>query len=215
MKKKIGVLGGTFDPVHCSHLELAETAQSEFDLNKILFIPSAVPPHKIETRVTSFEHRVRMVEIACETRDTYKCNPIEGELPKPSYTIDTIKALLAGMDRGNTLYFIVGCDAFLDILTWKSYAEILDLVSLLVSKRKGVDETELYDLATILEYNSSDRYIWSSRKGNKDICFLKHTPAYISSTMVKKYINKEVIMKNIIPKGVAEYIHNNNLYSLR
>jgi len=214
VKQKIGVLGGTFDPVHCSHLELAETAQSEFNLNKILFIPSAVPPHKIETRVTSFEHRVRMVEIACETRETFECNSIEGELPKPSYTIDTIKALLAGMDRRNRLYFIIGCDAFLEILTWKSYGEILQLVSLLVSKRKGVDEAELYDLASTLEYNSSDRSVWSSKKGNKDICFLKHTPAYLSSTMVKKYINKELIMKNVIPKEVAEYISKNNLYSL-
>lgn len=214
MKQKIGVLGGTFDPVHSSHLELAETAQSECSLDKILFVPSAVPPHKIGTQVLSFEHRVRMVEIACKYRLTFECSSIEGEMAKPSYTIDTIKALLADMDRGHTLYFIIGCDAFLDILTWKSYAEILHLVSLIVSKRKGVDENKLSDLSISLGYSTDDKSVWSSRSGNKDICFLKQTPAYLSSTMVKKFINNKRTMKKIIPEEVAEYIRENSLYSL-
>lgn len=212
MNRKIGVLGGTFDPVHFSHLELAEAAQIEFSLDKILFVPSAVPPHKIKNKVISFEHRVRMVEIACKSRLTFECNSIEGAMAKPSYTIDTIKAL-TGMGRGQTLYFIIGCDAFLDILTWKSYAEILHLVSLIVSRRKGVDEEKLSDLATTLGYNSADRSVWSSRRGKKDIYFLNQTPAYISSTMVRKYINDERVMTKIIPEEVAEYIREKGLYS--
>jgi len=213
VKLKVGVLGGTFDPVHCSHLQLAEAARSEFQLDKILFIPSAVPPHKIKTEVTSFQHRFRMVEIACGLYKTFECNSIERDMPKPSYTVDTIKALLADMDEKNVLYFIIGCDAFLDILTWKSYGEILRLVSLLVSRRKGVDETRLTDLAAVLGYNITNKSIWCGKKGNKDICFLKQIPAYLSSTMVKKYIENDMMTKSIIPAKVIEYIRQNNLYS--
>ncbi len=213
MKHKIGILGGTFDPVHSSHLELAEAAQSEFSLDKVLFIPAAVPPHKITTRVTPFKHRVRMVEIACELYGSFECSSIEGEMAKPSYTIDTIKSLLSGMGQKNRLYFIIGSDAFLDILTWKSYGEILRLVSLLVSRRRGVDESRLSDLARVLEYNSADRSVWTGKTGYKDICFLGQSPSYLSSTMVKKFIDDDLMMKKIIPDRVAEYIKKNKLYS--
>jgi len=215
VKQKTGILGGTFDPVHFSHLELAEAAQSEFDLDRVLFVPAAVPPHKIETEVTSFEHRVRMVEIACELHRTFECCSIEGKMSKPSYTVDTLKAMLADMGQENTLYFIIGSDAFLDVLTWKSYREILCLVSLLVSRRRGVDETKLSELAAVLSYNSSNRSVWSGKRGTKDIYFLKQTPAYLSSTLVKKYIGDEEMMKEIIPEKVAAYISHNKLYSLR
>ena len=212
MKQKIGVLGGTFDPVHTSHLELAAAAQSEFNLNRVIFVPSAAPPHKMAARVSSFEHRVRMVEIACKLSQTFDCNPLEGQMPAPSYTIDTIKSLLSELGQENTLYFIVGCDAFLDILTWKSYREILNLVSILVSRRKGVDETELVDLARILDYNIIKKSIWSSSKGDKNIHFLKRVPADLSSTMIKKYLYNDLIVGKNIPKKVAEYIRENSLY---
>ena len=214
MKQKTGVLGGTFDPVHLSHLKLAEVAQSEFNLDRVLFVPAAVPPHKVEAQVTSFEHRVRMVEIACEAHATFECSTIEGTLRKPSYTVDTLKALLAEMGQENALYFIIGSDAFLDILTWKSYREILRLTPLLVSRRKGVDETRFSELAAILAYNSSNRSVWVGKKGSKNICFLKQTPAYLSSTLVKKYIGDEKMIKDIIPKKVAEYIRVNKIYPL-
>lgn len=212
MKQKTGILGGTFDPVHFSHLELAEAAQSEFNLDRVLFVPAAVPPHKNGAEVTSFEHRVRMVEIACKEHSTFECSTIEDQLCKPSYTVDTLKALLSEMGKENSLYFIIGCDAFLDILTWKSYREILRLVPLLVSRRKGVDVTRLSELAAILAYDSTDRSTWVGVNGSQNICFLKQTPAYLSSTLVKKYIGDEKKMKGIIPEKVAEYIKMNKLY---
>ena len=212
MKKKIGVLGGTFDPVHTSHLELAEAARREYGLDKILFIPAAVPPHKRETAVTSFEHRVRMLEIACESSDFFECNIIEGELPKPSYTLDTLRALQSRMGKESTFYFIIGCDAFLDILTWKSYREILQLVSIIVSKREGVEEKKMADLAFILGYNITNESSWSGSKGNKDICFLKKTPPELSSTFIRKNIRDNRIIAGTIPEKVVEYIETNTLY---
>lgn len=212
MKQKVGLLGGTFDPVHSSHIELAETAQQEYRLDRIIFIPSAVPPHKVASQVTSFAHRVRMLEIVCADFETFECSEIEGELAKPSYTIDTLKALLAKTGQGNELSFIIGCDAFLDILTWKSYKEVVKIVTLIVSKRKGIDEKKLAGIASVLGYNRTTKALWSGRKGCKDIRFLKQTPADLSSTFIKSHMDNELIIKNNIHRKVIEYIKTNGLY---
>jgi len=193
-------------------MELAATAQQEYCLEKIVLIPSAAPPHKAASEITSFAHRVRMLEIACADFETFECSTIEGELAKPSYTIDTLKALITRMGQCNKLYFIIGCDAFLDILTWKSYREVVSLVTLIVSKRKGTDEKQLSSLAHILEYDRTNKALWSSRRGCKDIIFLKQTPADLSSTFIKNHINNELIVRNTIPRKVIEYIKTNRLY---
>jgi len=215
VEKKIGVLGGTFDPVHASHLALAEAAQREYCLDKILFVPAAVPPHKDDNQLTSFEHRVRMLEIACDCSEAFECNPIEGLLAKPSYTIDTLKALLDDAGQNSIFYFVIGCDAFLDILTWKSYREVLRLVSLIVSKRMGVDENELVRLAGELAYDSTNDFVWFNKENKKNIYFLKKIPAEISSTFIKMNITNYTILKKTIPEKVVEYIRRNGLYMSR
>lgn len=212
MKQRVGIFGGTFDPAHSSHFELAATAQKEYRLDRIIFIPAAVPPHKTVSEITSFLHRVRMLEIACADHDTFECSTIEGTLAKPSYTIDTLKALLARMGEENKLYFIIGCDAFLDILSWKSYKEVVCLVTLIVSKRKGTDEKQLASLADILEYKRTSKSLWSSRSGGKNIFFLQQTPADLSSTFIKHNINNDLIVKDTISKKIIEYIRLNGLY---
>ncbi len=214
MKQKVGILGGTFDPVHTSHLELAEAARKEYGLTKILFIPAAVPPHKRGSKVTSFEHRLRMLEIACESSVFFECSSIEGELPRPSYTVDTLKALQSGMGKEYTFYFIIGVDAFLDIPTWKSYREIVQLVSLIVSKREGIDEKELANLAHSLGYKNTNGSVWIGSKGSRDICFLKKTPADISSTSIRQTIRDNQITSGTIPGKVIEYIKTHNLYAI-
>jgi len=212
LKQKTGILGGTFDPVHNGHLVLAVEARRECGLDRILFIPSAVPPHKSAAEVTSFKHRVKMLDIACALYPSFKCSSIEGELPKPSYTIDTLKALQSRMGEDCIFYFIIGCDAFLEISTWKSYRKIMQLVSFIVSKRKGTDEKKLADLANHLDYNIISDFIWSGPHGTKKICFLRTIPPNISSTSIRKNIGDNQVTAGTIPRKVIEYIRTHNLY---
>ena len=212
MKERIGILGGTFDPVHTGHLVLADEARGEYELDRILFIPAAVPPHKPAAEVTSFKHRVRMLEIACEFYPSFTCSSIEKGLPEPSYTIDTVKALQSDMGVGYIFFFIIGCDAFLEILTWKSYRKLVQLVSFIVSKRKGTDEKHLATLADHLEYTIISDSLWIGDHGKETIRFLKTIPPDISSTSIRKKIRNDQITAGTIPEKVIEYIKTNNLY---
>ncbi|MBW2658577.1 MAG: nicotinate (nicotinamide) nucleotide adenylyltransferase [Deltaproteobacteria bacterium] len=212
MKQKTGILGGTFDPVHNGHLVLADEARRECGLDSILFIPAAVPPHKKAAEVTSFEHRVSMLQIACSLFPSFRCSSIEGGLPEPSYTIDTLKVLLSRMGEKNKYFFIIGCDAFLEIPTWKSYRNVVQLVSFIVSKRKGSDENKLADLAVHLGYTVKDSFTWIGPSGNREIRFLRTVPPDISSTTIRKKIRDNQITAGTIPEKVIEYIKANNLY---
>ena len=124
--RKIGLLGGTFDPIHYGHLQLAESALVECKLDKVVFIPSALPPHKNGAVITSFRHRLAMLSLAGQGFNGFECNAIEGDLPKPSYTIDTLRELLKHYKSDCQLYFMIGADAFLDYfnleITSKTFA---------------------------------------------------------------------------------------------
>ena len=130
---RIGLLGGTFDPVHTGHLQLAEAALREGNLDQVLFIPSASPPHKVGTPITSFAHRLAMLELVSKRNPRFACSGIEGDLPAPSYTIDTLRVLGGLFPEETKFFFIIGIDAFLDFATWKSYRDILRLVNIVIA----------------------------------------------------------------------------------
>jgi len=208
---KIGLLGGTFDPVHNGHLQLAESALKEYRLDKVIFIPSAQPPHKTDTSVTSFSHRIAMLSLAGQGIDNFECSAIEGTLPKPSYTIDTLRELLKNYQTDCTLYFIIGADAFLDILTWKSYQEVLQTVHILISGRIGYKSVQLFDLLKRLGYRPNDNS-WTGNIAQKDIYLLKKTPEEHSSSTIRALIEKGESVHRLIPRAVFDYIQKNKLY---
>jgi nicotinate-nucleotide adenylyltransferase len=208
---KIGFLGGTFDPVHFGHLQLAASVLEECGLDKIVFIPSAEPPHKDGATVTSFEHRVAMLELVGEGRSDFECNAIEGLLPKPSYTIDTLKVLRNQYDGKSRLFFIIGADAFLDIETWKSYQEIPRMVEIILSKRKGILTTKIHGLLRKLGYTEYQN-CWRGEDDKRDICILKSTPVDLSSSRIRTMIRSGKPIQHMMPESVIDYIITHTLY---
>jgi nicotinate-nucleotide adenylyltransferase len=209
--RKIGLLGGTFDPIHYGHLQLAESALVECKLDKVVFIPSAQPPHKNGAVITSFRHRLAMLTLAGQGINGFECNAIEGELAKPSYTIDTLRELLKHYKSDCQLYFMIGTDAFLDILTWKSPQKLLHSVNFILSRRKGYKGAQLSDLLKKLGYTSSDGS-WYGNDGKKDIYILEKIPEDISSSEIRTKIRQGESVQGLLPKLVIEYIQKHKLY---
>jgi len=210
-EEKIGLFGGTFDPVHLGHMQMAEAAMKEFDLDRIAFIPSAQPPHKDTTTISSFAHRVTMLEIACAEKSCFEFNTIEDKLPAPSYTIDTLMVLFEHFGHQSQLFFLIGTDAFLEILTWKEYEKILKLINIIIAPRRGADQSPLADLLFRLGYsNQGDR--WVGEGGLKDICFLRAIPDAISSSAIRDKIRLGEDCSRLMPNKVFDYIKSHRLY---
>jgi nicotinate-nucleotide adenylyltransferase len=132
----VALLGGTFDPIHNAHLEIARAAADRFSLERVLFIPAASPPHKNNAAIASYDDRVRMVELACAGDPRFEVSRIE-EGPGPSYSILTIEKLKAhGFD---SISFIIGADAFREIRSWYRWQDVLASVSFIVVTRPGAD----------------------------------------------------------------------------
>jgi nicotinate-nucleotide adenylyltransferase len=131
----IGILGGTFNPIHLGHLRAAEEVREEQGLDEMWFVPAALPPHKQPAVLVSAAHRLRMVELAVRGVPGFRVSSIELERSGPSYTIDTLTAIRAQVGVGTRLVFVLGSDAFAELHTWKRYAEIFGACDLVVVAR--------------------------------------------------------------------------------
>jgi nicotinate-nucleotide adenylyltransferase len=133
---KIALFGGTFDPIHTAHLKIARRTALDFALDRVLFIPAARPPHKSGLTHTSYEHRYRMVELACQGEPLFEASRLE-EGEQNSYSIETIERVRSWLDAGEELYFLIGADAFAEIRTWHRWREVVASVEFVVVSRPG------------------------------------------------------------------------------
>lgn len=135
--RRICLLGGTFDPVHSAHLEIASAAEKRFSLDQILFVPAGVPPHKDPSAVTPYEDRFRMVEIACAPYLKFTASRLE-EGNAPSYTVNTLERFTKEIGPNSWLFFLIGSDAFDELETWKRWQDVVKLTEFIVVSRPGV-----------------------------------------------------------------------------
>lgn len=210
-EKDICLLGGTFNPIHFGHLQLAMAAMSECCLEHVVFLPSALPPHKSNTPLANFCHRLAMVRLAIEDESCFSCSDIEQNLPAPSYTIKTLRVVEETVSHGANLFFLIGSDAVMDLLSWHLYDEILRRVSLIVVRRRDESGLRVDGFLCQLGYSKRDA-TWSRPGGYRDIIVLRRTPDNYSSTTIRGKIAAGIEPHGEVPPAVLAYILQHGLY---
>lgn len=211
---RLGILGGTFDPIHFGHLRLTEEMYEEFALSKVLLIPCAQPPHKDESVITPYPERLEMVNIAVSYSSYLEASDIEGRRKGPSYSIETINIVKNLYGTDVDLYFILGIDTFRDIKTWKNYKDLFELTSFVVIDRPGINRGEINSLigSLGLDFKKGDTEdIYINRSGCS-IYFKRATLMDISSTKIRHNIRAGRSINYLVPDRVKEYIIRKGLY---
>ncbi|HZP82759.1 MAG TPA: nicotinate-nucleotide adenylyltransferase [Chthonomonadaceae bacterium] len=195
---RLGIMGGTFDPIHYGHLFVAEEARVRFRLGHVLFVPNGQPPHKKDYEITPARHRYAMTLIATHSNRGFGCSPIELERSGPSYTVDTL-TLLREQNPDTELFYITGVDAIADILTWRRHEEVIQMATFIAAIRPGFDPAILKDR---LPHAYLER-----------ILLLGSTALGISSTEIRERLRQNLPVRYLTPDGVLDYILKHALYS--
>lgn len=197
---RLGIMGGTFDPIHYGHLVAAESARIEHRLDHVLFIPSGIPPHKQDRDITDANHRFEMVEMSIRSNKYFKVSGMEIQREGPTYTIDTLR-ILHNLFPAQELYFITGTDALKELFTWKQAEEIIRLARIIGASRPG------YDSQGLLEA------IFHKYPFAKDRISQLEVPALaISSTDIRARVLNQKSIRYLLPDEVRLFIKINKLY---
>jgi nicotinate-nucleotide adenylyltransferase len=219
---KIGLLGGTFNPIHNCHLSIAEETRKLLSLDRVIFIPAHVPPHKKEDyEVMEARHRYEMVRLGIQNHPALEVSDLEVRRPGPSYTVDTVQALRGLLGTKTRLVFIIGLDAFLSIGSWKSTGTLMALCDFAVISRPGSRFSDLTHLPWCqqmdqkmlgrLDQGDLDQGTGALSSGTV-IHLLRLSPCDISSTGIVERIKAGKDVKNLLPASVESYIMHHKLY---
>jgi len=218
----IGLFGGTFNPVHLGHLQVAEEVRAGFGLGKIIFIPSAIPPHKKTDGLADANDRYKMIVDAISKNERFIASDVEIKRRGRSYTIDTVIHFKNNLPKETTCYLIVGLDAFLEIDTWKSYRDFFELIPMIVMTRPAEGTTKIQDpckaMETYISAHVSDGYRFLEHKScfvhstKQAIYLFNVTPVDISSSKIRTLVKQGTSIKNLVSDAVGEYIHKKGLY---
>jgi nicotinate-nucleotide adenylyltransferase len=202
-KLKIGVLGGTFDPVHRGHLAMAEEARRALGLDEVMLVPAGRPPYKSAGKIASAADRLEMLRLATAGRPYLKVSTMEIERPGPSYTVDTIAALKKQYGNKAGIYFILGGDSLSQFPTWREPDKIIAMCYLVAVPRPGCPRPDVKTLEKDVPGIS------------KKLIFLEKPRLDISATVIRETASRGESIAKYIPGPVADYIRKNQLYAKR
>ncbi|MDR2422774.1 MAG: nicotinate (nicotinamide) nucleotide adenylyltransferase [Deltaproteobacteria bacterium] len=217
MAEKVGLFGGAFDPIHYGHLRAAEELAAHLSLARVIFVPSAQHPHKITNGPVAFRHRLAMLELALAGRPGFEASAVEEALPKPSFTVNTIKALKS-LEKGHELFFLVGFDSFRHIQMWRGYRELLSLVPVAVFRRAGAPGGR-EALGLLLAEVLGSPPFWDQAKKAflhpkcRAVHHYEGCRLYISSTDLRKRLAAGGSVRYLLPEKVRVYLERRGLYS--
>lgn len=211
---KIGLFGGTFNPIHHAHLRIAEEIREHFQLAKVIFVPAATPPHKPLAEDLSFGDRLRMVELAVGGNRFFSVSDLEGKREGKSYSIDTIHQFRK-LYPGDEFFFIMGSDSFAEFGSWKEYAVIFSCCNIVTITRPGsrisLREALPVDIAHEFCYHDAEKRL-SHRSGYSVYC-IEGTQLDISSTNIRSLIRRGLSIKYLVPESVERYIIQQRFYA--
>ena len=197
-KRRIGIMGGTFDPIHYGHLRAADEAHAAFGLSEVIFVPTGQPPHKAGEKVSSSGDRYMMTVLATVDCPYFSVSRIEIDKTGKSYTIDTLRQLKAMPEYHDTeFYFITGLDAVLDIVSWKNPEEIMSMCKFVAVSRYGYARSRMEELPEDLR---------------SAIISLEIPLLAISSTGLRERVRRDRSIRFLVPPSVEHYIRKKSLY---
>lgn len=195
---RVGLLGGTFDPPHYAHLEVADRALQEYALDRVVFLPNGQPPHKPGYAVSPAEQRYIMTELACADHPRFFVSRLELDRPGPSYSVDTVRQIKAELGPGAQVYFLVGMDAAFELPTWHHPEELLAEAIVVAAPRPGCDQAALVEAL-----------------GETQASRIKVLPMPLfghSSTEIRKRVREGRSVRYLLPPPVEAYIRKQGLY---
>ncbi|MGH7810525.1 MAG: nicotinate-nucleotide adenylyltransferase [Candidatus Binatia bacterium] len=215
---KIGIFGGTFDPIHWGHLRSAEEVSETFGLDRVYFIPASIPPHKRGQTYTAARDRLQMVRLAVAHNPRFAVSTMEIQRPGVSYSVDTVRNFAKKLKRGDSLHFIIGLDAFREIGTWKDFQDIFTLCNFIVTSRPGSKESDPLKgtgvaVKKLFCYDSRRRN-YRHQSGTR-VYFIELTDIAISASEIRALVRQGQSIRYLVPSSVERYIKRRGLYRSR
>lgn len=214
MTRRLGVLGGTFDPVHFGHLDAAAAARSALSLHDVLFVPSHDPPHRpADPHATAFE-RLALVKLAINGVAAYKVSDVELLREGRSYTSDTLRALHRSGWAPSQLFFILGADTFAEIATWREFPWVLDAAHFAVIARPGTTIEAALARTPDLQSRARAASTVEEAGGRTGVFLVEATTRDISSTLIRRRLALRQPIGDLVPSAVAQYIAAYHVYRM-
>jgi nicotinate-nucleotide adenylyltransferase len=196
----IGIMGGTFDPVHLGHLAVAEEARRQLNMAEVVFVPAGRPYFKAAFSISSAEHRLKMLDLALADKPYFRISRIELDRPGPSYAIDTLSDMKKELGPDDELYFILGWDALMSLPYWQDPQKLINICRLVAAPRPGFPAPDIHALDKLLP-------------GIAQRAVVMDRPVMdISSTDIRQRVKDGLPIDHLVPKLVAEYIKEKGLY---